>query len=59
MLLADAGAGDVGERQQVEFIVRVDDGTMLSVVQPNEPGFHSGDRVIILRDAPTHLARPG
>ncbi len=59
LLLAGAGADDGGERQQVEFIVRADDGATLSIVQPNESDFRPGDRVIILRGARTHLARPG
>ena len=36
-----------------------DDGAMLSIVQTNEPGFRKGDRVIILRDDQTRIARPG
>jgi hypothetical protein len=31
----------------------------LSIVQVNEAGFHTGDRVVILHDETTHLARPG
>jgi hypothetical protein len=41
-----------------EFIVRTDEGAMLSIVQANEAGFRSGDRVVILRDGTTRLARP-
>ena len=58
LLLADAGADDGGKRQQVEFIVRADDGATLSIVQPNESDFRAGDRVIILRGARKRLARP-
>jgi hypothetical protein len=58
-LLADGGGHDDGNRSLVEFIVRVDDGATLSIVQTNEPGFRKGDRVIILRDDRTRLARPG
>jgi outer membrane lipoprotein SlyB len=58
-LLADAGGHDDGNRSLVEFIVRVDDGATLSIVQTNEPDFRKGDRVIILRDDRTRLARPG
>ena len=61
-LLAGAGgsggAARGGESTLVEFIVRTDDGSTLSVVQANEAGFHSGDRVIILRNDQTRLARP-
>ena len=58
-LLADGGGHDDGNRSLVEFIVRADDGATLSIVQTNEPGFRKGDRVIILRDDRTRLARPG
>ena len=58
-LLVDGGEHDDGGRLSVEFIVRADDGATLSIVQTNEPGFHKGDRVIILRDDRTRLARPG
>ena len=62
-LLADAGgaatpvASDNGSL--TEFIVRVDAGATISVVQTNEAGFHAGDRVVVLHDGRTHLARPG
>jgi outer membrane lipoprotein SlyB len=63
VLLADAGAAgasnDSGKNALTEFIVRTDDGATISVVQSNEPGFRPGDPVIILRDGPTRLARPG
>ena len=54
-----SGGHDDGSRSLVEFIVRVDDGATLSIVQTNEPGFRTGDRVVILRDDRTRLARPG
>jgi outer membrane lipoprotein SlyB len=61
-LLASAGgsggAADGTSKSLVEFIVRTDDGSTLSVVQPNEAGFHNGDRVIILRNDQTRLSRP-
>jgi hypothetical protein len=47
-----------GQDEPVEFIVRTDDGTTLSIVQDNQPGFHAGDRVMILRDDHARLARP-
>ena len=62
-LLADAGgaatpvANDNGSL--TEFIVRVDGGATISVVQTNEAGFRTGDRVVVLHDGRTHLARPG
>jgi outer membrane lipoprotein SlyB len=63
VLLADAGAAsathDGGNSSLTEFIVRANDGAILSVVQSNEAGFRAGDRVVILHDRQTHLARPG
>jgi hypothetical protein len=58
-LLAGGSASSDGGRSLVEYIVRADDGATLSIVQSNEPGFRGGDRVIILRDDRTRLARPG
>lgn len=58
MLTAGASPND-GGRALVEFIVRTDDGATLSIVQTNEPGFRTGDRVVIMRDDLTHLTRPG
>ena len=58
-MLADSGGIDRSPRNLVEFIVRADDGATLSIVQANELGLHTGDRVIILHDAQTRLARPG
>ncbi len=68
VLLADASASNIAndssktQAKQLpleEFIVRTDDGAILSVVQTNEAGFHVGDRVIILRGEQARLARPG
>jgi outer membrane lipoprotein SlyB len=53
------GASPNDSSRSVEFIVRTDDGATLSIVQTNEPGFRTGDRVVIMRDDLTHLARPG
>ncbi len=58
MITTGASPND-GSRSLVEFIVRTDDGATLSIVQTNEPGFRTGDRVVIMRDDVTHLARPG
>jgi outer membrane lipoprotein SlyB len=61
-LLADAsGATGVadGSSQLTEFIVRIDGGSTISVVQSNELGFRPGDRVTVLHDGHTHIARPG
>jgi len=57
-LLADAGGRLRGGEPLVEFIVRADDGATLSIVQANDQGFRTGDRVVIVRDAQTRLARP-
>jgi outer membrane lipoprotein SlyB len=63
VLLADAATtratNDAAGGGLVEFIVRTSDGTIISIVQANDVGFHAGDRVVILRDGQTHLARPG
>ena len=60
VLLADAAtthaASDAGV---MEFIVRAGDGSIVSIVQANDVGFRTGDRVVILHDGQTHLARPG
>lgn len=59
-LLTDAAAANSSvPGPLVEFIVRVDDGGTLSIVQMNDPDFHAGDRVLIIRDEQTRLARPG
>ena len=34
-------------------------GAVLSIVQQNDAGFRAGDRVVIMRDDQTRLARPG
>jgi hypothetical protein len=57
VLLADGVGSDDARQSLVEFIVRAD-GATLSIVQPNDAGFHAGDRVVILRDDTVHLARP-
>ena len=61
-LLADAGGaatpGNGGGRPITEFIVRQDDGAIISVVQSNVLGFHAGDRVSIQRADRVRLARP-
>jgi outer membrane lipoprotein SlyB len=62
VLLADAGAAHAsnnGGGASMEFIVRTDDGATISVVQSNDAGFRTGDRVVILRDDRTHLEHPG
>jgi outer membrane lipoprotein SlyB len=53
------GSHDNQDRPLVEFIVRADDGTLLSIVQQNEAGFRTGDRVVIMRDNKARLERPG
>jgi outer membrane lipoprotein SlyB len=62
-LLADAsGAATAvsdGNSHLTEFIVRIDGGSTISVVQTNELGFRPGDRVSVLHDGHTHIARPG
>ena len=58
-LLTDGRGQSDDNRALVEFIVRTDDGATLSIVQSNAAAFRKGDRVIILRDDRTRLARPG
>jgi hypothetical protein len=58
LLIDNVGTDDAGG-SLAEFIVRTDDGATLSIVQTNEPGFHTGDRVVIVRGTRTRLARPG
>jgi outer membrane lipoprotein SlyB len=62
-LLADAGGaatiGDDGNSHLTEFIIRIDSGSTVSVVQTNELGFRPGDRVVVLHDGHAHIARPG
>jgi outer membrane lipoprotein SlyB len=45
-----------------EFIVRVDDGATLSIVQPNDAGLRVGERVVLARPSAVtgspRLARP-
>jgi outer membrane lipoprotein SlyB len=55
-LVADATGDRPNDRPLVEFIVRADDGATLSIVQANEAGFRTGDRVVILRDDTARLA---
>ena len=45
-------------RSLTEFIVRTNDGAVLSIVQSNDGGFHKGDRVVIVHGDRTRLARP-
>ena len=63
VLLVDAGTrgSENGAKALplVEFIVRTDAGSTLSIVQANDLDLRSGDRVVILRDDGTRLARPG
>jgi hypothetical protein len=62
-LLADASGATTpmenGSGQLTEFIVQIDGGATISVVQINRVGFRAGDRVIVLHDGQTHIARPG
>jgi outer membrane lipoprotein SlyB len=62
-LLADASgaatAADDGNSRLTEFIIRIDSGSTISVVQTNELGFRPGDRVVVLHDGHAHIARPG
>ena len=59
ILLAGGAGRDDNDRSLMEFIVRADDGATLSIVQPNDAGFRTGDRVVIERGDHTRLTRPG
>jgi len=57
-LMADV-AGDADDHQaQMEFIVRLADGSMISIVQPSEPAHRTGEHVTVLRGPRTRLAPP-
>jgi outer membrane lipoprotein SlyB len=43
----------------VEFIVRRDDGQIISVVQANDDKFRTGDRALLTQGAQTRLTRAG
>jgi outer membrane lipoprotein SlyB len=62
-LIADASATTAlvveVNGELTEFIVRTEGGATISIVQANPFGLRSGERVMILRDGPTHIARPG
>ncbi len=55
--LGDAGVPAQPQPRPVEFIVRVADGAMLSVVQDNPQGLRPGERVVIHRVPHTMLSR--
>ncbi len=54
----DSGKSTAASMPVTEFIVRTDDGNVISIVQVNDAGYHVGDRVIIPRGDPARLARP-
>jgi len=52
-----AQAAPAGDAKAAEFIVRQDDGRVISIVQQNDGHFASGDRIEVLRDPQTRIAR--
>ncbi|HQU01246.1 MAG: hypothetical protein B7Z78_02075 [Rhodospirillales bacterium 20-60-12] len=58
-LVGNAVGTSATSGQAVEFIIRQDDGTTISVVQTNELQLQPGDRVQIIRGNRTRLARAG
>lgn len=46
----------VGTGTAVEFVIREDNGQLISVVQTNEANFHVGQRVAIIQGEQTRLA---
>jgi hypothetical protein len=62
LLAAASGTGSMPSDPAatlIEFIVRVDDGATLSIVQANNLDLHNGDRVVIRYQPTARLARPG
>jgi outer membrane lipoprotein SlyB len=55
-VLAALGQAAAADDPAVEFIVREDDGQVISVVQPGGSAFTPGERVMILHGAATRLA---
>lgn len=56
-LAGSAVEGSARTGNAVEFIIREDTGQTISVVQTNEEGFQSGERVVLTRGARTRIAR--
>lgn len=62
LLAAASGTGGIGADPStplIEFIVRADDGAILSIVQSSDLDLHKGDRVVIRYQPTAQLARPG
>jgi outer membrane lipoprotein SlyB len=62
LLAAASGPGGTGTDPStplIEFIVRADDGAILSIVQTTDLDLHKGDRVVIRYQPTAQLARPG
>jgi outer membrane lipoprotein SlyB len=47
------------QAQEVEFVLRMDDGSTQTVVQGEAKGLHKGDRVRVVHGERTHLIRAG
>ncbi len=58
-LLGNAIQNQVSTGQAVEFLIREDNGQLISVVQTNENGFVPGQRVAIIHGPETRLAPAG
>lgn len=55
-VLAAIGApSEIPSQPATEFIIRLADGNLLSVMQPGATSLHAGDRVRILRERGTRL----
>ena len=57
-MLTSGATADNDNSSLVEFIVRANDGATLSIVQTNDAGFRTGDRIVIIRDDHARLGRP-
>jgi len=63
-ILAAVGMGGTAGAQaavpnETEFVIRVDNGRTLSVMQPNDQNFHAGEHVVLSRGTRTRILRVG
>jgi hypothetical protein len=59
ILLSSLGGSDTfADGHIFEFIVRTENGTTISIVQPQTDGLHTGERVSILGGAETRIEAP-
>ena len=56
---SSSAGGPAPQRQAVEFTLRMDDGSKLTVVQGDDQGLRAGDRVHVIRGEKTRVVRAG